>query len=185
VGALSLDHAIGVEPGFLWQSVPAAVGNGFKWYAGPSGSNANLIATLTGLGALTLTGTLSTPTITLNGNNLQNTLNNKSDKPYFAFLLKNGVVSNSQGQITPTLNNPQAPSARNPNQVYDFILPTAHPQGSQYLVMVTPRTTGTGAGTYFYCTANVVSSTSFAVWCRNLAASGALMDGEFYVKSIP
>jgi hypothetical protein len=119
----------------------------------------------------------------------QTALNLKANLPYFAFFLKNGAVVNSQGQITPTLDNPQAsltpPQPRSSNQVYSFTLPSAHPQGNQYLLMVTPRTTGTGAGTFFYCTANVVSSTAFAVWCRNLASSGAVMDGEFYVRSIP
>lgn len=53
ISASAVDYAIGVENGAMWYSVNLASA-GFKWYAGTTN-----IATLTGTGAVTFTGTLS------------------------------------------------------------------------------------------------------------------------------
>jgi hypothetical protein len=53
VGASTVDSAIGMETGFLWNSVSGS-GSGFKWYAGTTN-----VATLTGTGNLSTAGTIT------------------------------------------------------------------------------------------------------------------------------
>lgn len=57
----SADFAIGIASGNLWQSVGVS-GNQFQWYGGTT-----LAATLSGAGALTLTGTLSAAALSVSG----------------------------------------------------------------------------------------------------------------------
>ena len=61
VTASSVDYALGIESNTLWSSVPSSAA-GFKWYAATTA-----IATLTGAGALTVTGALSSGNATING----------------------------------------------------------------------------------------------------------------------
>jgi hypothetical protein len=174
------DFAIGTDApnGVFWNST-AFWTEQFRWYGGNY-----LAATLTGQGALTLnasTGSLSTPTITLNGVNLATTLNAKAPAPYVAFALIGGQITRNTGQISNITLGTRSAGAK-----YDFTLGSAHPSGDQFLLMVTPRSTSPSAGNFYVCHANVVTSTTFSVFCRDLnTTTGLTMDGEFYVRSIP
>ena len=61
LNTVQADYATGVESGFLWNGVPSSA-QGFKWYGGTT-----LAATLTGLGALSLTGGLTATTGSFSG----------------------------------------------------------------------------------------------------------------------
>ena len=60
VTASFVDYAIGIETVSMWHSIPAS-GNNFKWYAGTTN-----IMTLAGTGALSITGSFSQSTSTIN-----------------------------------------------------------------------------------------------------------------------
>lgn len=62
VGASTVDYAIGIEGSTTWFSIPAGSGYQFKWYAATTA-----IATLTGLGALSLSSTLTASQIIRSG----------------------------------------------------------------------------------------------------------------------
>ncbi len=100
--------------------------------------------------------------------------------PYVAFYFVGGAISTS---VAPGLisRGSIVLAARSAGALYSFTIP-AHPSGQNYVVIVQPRTGSTGTA-YFTCTANVASSTNFLVWCRN--ASNTIVDGEFYVYTIP
>ena len=68
--------------------------------------------------------------------------------------------------------------------LYSFTLPTAHPLGSNYIVNGGFRTaSSTDASPNAFLTFNVTSSTNFSVWVRS--STGILMDGNFYVYTVP
>ena len=73
VSTSTADFAIGVELGAIWNTIGATT-SAFKWY-----TNATNIATLSGNGNFNLTGTLTTPTITLGSTDLQTTLSSKAN----------------------------------------------------------------------------------------------------------
>ena len=67
---------------------------------------------------------------------------------------------------------------------YIFTLPTAHPLGTNYIVNGGFQTSSsTSASPNAFLTFNVTSSTTFTVWVRSSA--GVLMDGNFYVYTVP
>ena len=66
---------------------------------------------------------------------------------------------------------------------YIFTMATAHPNGTQYCVMVTPRTGASGGQTFVIPTSNVTGSTTFNVWLRDAAFAG--ITGEFYWCTVP
>lgn len=59
ITASAADYAVGVETGFLWNTVPTT-SEGFKWYGGTT-----LAATLTGTGNLTTVGNITATTLTV------------------------------------------------------------------------------------------------------------------------
>ena len=67
-----------------------------------------------------------------------------------------------------------------------FTFTTPHPNGNNFQIFATPRTTG-GATAFFVCTAKVetdsTAGTKFSVWCRS--AANVIIDGDFYVHTIP
>jgi hypothetical protein len=68
--------------------------------------------------------------------------------------------------------------------LYSFTLPTAHPQGLNYIVNGGFQTGGsTSPSPNAFLTFNVTSSTTFNVWVRS--PTGILMDGNFYVYTVP
>ena len=68
--------------------------------------------------------------------------------------------------------------------LYSFTLPTAHPLGLNYIVNGGFRTgSSTDASPNAFLTFNVTSSTNFNVWVRS--STGILMDGNFYVYTVP
>ena len=68
--------------------------------------------------------------------------------------------------------------------LYSFTLPTAHPLGTNYIVNGGFRTgSSLDASPNAFLTFNVTSSTTFAVWIRS--STGILMDGNFYVYTVP
>ena len=73
LSASATDYALGVESSGMWQSIPTSTStHNFRWYGGTT-----QIAQLSGNGNLTVTGTVSTPSITLNGTDLQSSLSSK------------------------------------------------------------------------------------------------------------
>ena len=127
---------------------------------------------------LTVNGTLTakalavTNTLTLNGVSVQT-------KPYVAVRVASSAIlsGNNNGQIATANMSLQA--GRTSGQVYTFTFSPAHPNGVNYMVMATPNT----ATTFYVCTTQVVSSTSFSVWCRS--AANAIIDGDFFVCTVP
>jgi hypothetical protein len=68
--------------------------------------------------------------------------------------------------------------------LYSFTLPTAHPLGTNYIVNGGFYTAGSLAlSPNAFLTFNVASSTNFSVWVRS--STGILMDGNFYVYTVP
>ena len=68
--------------------------------------------------------------------------------------------------------------------LYLFTLPTAHPQGLNYIVNGGFQTGGsTSPSPNAFLTFNVTSSTTFNAWVRS--PTGILMDGNFYVHTVP
>ena len=72
------------------------------------------------------------------------------------------------------------------NGLYSFTFTPAHPNGNNFQIFVTSRTSGT-ATAFCVCTAKVetdsTAGTKFTVWCRN--ASNAIIDGDFWVHTVP
>jgi len=101
-------------------------------------------------------------------------------KPYVAFYFTGGQISTSNVPgFVPRANITMDP--RNNNELYAFTFSPAHPNGTNYMVMVTARTGS--SSTYFYCTANATANNRFLVWCRT--SPNALVNGEYYVQTIP
>jgi len=101
-------------------------------------------------------------------------------KPYVAFYFTAGAISSSNVPgFVPRVNITMDP--RNNNELYAFTFSPAHPNGTNYMVMVTARTGS--SSTYFYCTANATANNRFLVWCRT--SPNALVNGEYYVQTIP
>jgi hypothetical protein len=68
--------------------------------------------------------------------------------------------------------------------IYTFTMPTAHPQGANYIVngaFVTGSTSSASPNAFL--TFNVTSSTSFTVWVRS--STNILLDGNFFVYTVP
>ena len=107
MGSGNVDYAMGIDASTLWQSVPIRSAM-YKWYA-----NTTEVARLSGNGNFNVTGTLSTPAITLNGISLQTTLSNKAntDSPNFTGVagfdaLSVGSSTQATGIVTPTISDP-------------------------------------------------------------------------------
>jgi len=192
------DYAIGLESAGIWFSVANNSNTQFRWYGGTT-----VAATLSGGGNLSVTGTITagdkavqrglanastasgetalfvspnTVRTLKAGNGIA--LSTASDvvsaryAPHAAVRVASGFISGTVnvGQVTPTL------AARTTGTAYVFTLPTAHPLGADYTLTVTPTT-------FIVCSAVVTSSTQFSVFCRN--TSGTLIDGDFYVQTVP
>ncbi len=68
--------------------------------------------------------------------------------------------------------------------LYALTLPTAHSLGSNYIVNGGFSTaSSTDVSPNASLTFNVTSSTNFSVWVRS--STGILMDGNFYVYTVP
>ncbi len=68
--------------------------------------------------------------------------------------------------------------------LYSFTLPAAHLLWLNYIVNGGLRTgSSTDASPNAFLTFNVTSSTNFNVWVRS--STGILMDGNFYVYTVP
>jgi hypothetical protein len=104
-------------------------------------------------------------------------------KPYAALYVVGNAISTS------TAVGFLAPSAFTMTRTggnYGFTFATPHPNGNNFQIFATPRTAG-GTTPFFTCTAKVetdtTAGTKFSVWCRN--ASNAIIDGDFWVHTIP
>ena len=92
-------------------------------------------------------------------------------------------VITSYGQVNPGLPDRGSTGASNQG-IYAFTLPTAHPSGTNSIVMVTHQTTSSSTTAPLgYISCNAAQSTLFNVWIRNSA--NTLQDGSFYVYTIP
>ena len=124
----------------------------------------------------------TTPCIEILGTGNKNVVINSPliYKPYIAFYFTSGAISST---IEPGYVSRSSISltARTTGTLYNFTFP-AHPNGSNYFIIVQART-GSTTTSYFTCTSNVLSSTSFNIWCRN--ASNTIVDGEFYAYTVP
>jgi len=87
----------------------------------------------------------------------------------------NGAVSFQNGFVTTTMTKTGTP--------YVFTMATAHPNGTSYCVMVTPRTGASGGQTFVIPTSNVTGSTTFNCWLRDNTFAG--ITGDFYWCTIP
>ena len=163
--ATELDFAIGIDLGTIWSSLATSSGQ-FRWYAGST----TPIATLSGTGNLDVSGTLTTGGVSV------------QTKPYVAFRFAGGniLTGNNNGQIATANMSLQA--GRVSGQICTVTFSPAHPNGTNYMVMATANTGSTGTS-FYVCTTKVESSTSFSVWCRN--ASNTIVDGDFYVMTVP
>ena len=104
-------------------------------------------------------------------------------KPWVAFYVQGSAISTSTnvGFLPPS-----SFTMTRPSNAYTFTFTNAHPNGNNYQICVTPRTTSTTTA-FFVCTAKVetdsTAGTKFSVWCRN--ASNAIIDGDFWVHTVP
>jgi hypothetical protein len=99
-------------------------------------------------------------------------------KPYVAAYVSTEAISYQFGHVTATLTRPNGTGG-----VFQFNLPTAHPRGTNYLVIAQIRTGATAGQTFSFCSTNVTSAIAFNVWVRN-STMGA-MNGDFYVYTVP
>ena len=142
----------------MWNSVPSSTAQ-FRWYAGQTST-----ATLSGTGDLSATGALTT-----GGASVQT-------QPYVAFRLDNlASTAVNPGQVASGSVTLRA--GRVANAIYTFTFTTAHPSGTNYMVMATPNKPSSSTPLYT-CTTKVESSTSFSVWCRK--ADNTFVDGDFF-----
>jgi hypothetical protein len=127
-------------------------------------NNSGLInGSLTVVGNTTITGTLSTTSF-------------YAPKFYMAGRLSSGVFTNIGGFLQ------NATVAISPVGTYTFTLPTAHPNGSNFMVFVTQLSNiSTTAPSVYY--AWPTSSTQFVVYSKTTA--NALVASSFYVHTIP
>jgi hypothetical protein len=104
-------------------------------------------------------------------------------KPYAALYVQGNAISTSTnvGFLAPS-----AFTMTRPSNAYQFTFTNAHPNLNNYQIFVTPRTSSTNTA-FFVCTAKVevdsTAGTKFSVWCRN--ASNAIIDGDFWVHTVP
>lgn len=90
ISANTADHALGIETGFAWRSVPDST-FGYKWYAGTS----NLM-TLAGTGNLTVPGQIisSTQLVSNAGTSFHQYFNSSGGQVRASISLKNTIVTN-------------------------------------------------------------------------------------------
>ena len=95
-----------------------------------------------------------------------------------------GTVSLFQYGFLASVSLSRGTAATTNPLLYLFTLPTAHPLGLNYIVNGGFRTgSSTDASPNAFLTFNVISSTTFSVWVRS--STGILMDGNFYVCTVP
>jgi hypothetical protein len=105
-------------------------------------------------------------------------------KPYVALYVQANVIQTSTnvGFLAPSAFT----MTHATNGLYSITFTPPHPNGNFYQIFATPRTSGSGQP-FFVCTAKVevdsTAGTKFTVWCRN--ASNAIIDGDFYVHTVP
>ena len=105
-------------------------------------------------------------------------------KPYVSLYVSSNAIStaNACGYLAPS----SFTLTHTTGGVYTFTFTPAHPNGNNFQIFVTPRTTS--VSTIFYvCTAKVetdsTAGTKFSVWCRN--ASNTIVDGDFSFTPCP
>ena len=104
-------------------------------------------------------------------------------KPWIALYVQGNAISTA---INVGFLAPSAFTMTRPSSAYTFTFTTPHPNGNNFQIFATARTNG-GASAFFVCTVKVetdsTAGTKFTVWCRN--AANAIVDGDFYVHTIP
>ena len=130
--------------------------------------------TITTAELYTLNGISSNIQTQLNGEASTSALNTKLDNFWAAGrITQAGAISINIGTNVPTINASVAGT-------YTFTIP-AHPDGTNYIVMATPSSSG--SGTAFYISTYVNSSTSFTVYTFN--SGGNLATQPFMYHPIP
>ena len=105
-------------------------------------------------------------------------------KPYVALAVQSGAIltANAVGFLAPS----SFTLTHTVGGLYSFNFTPAHPNGNNFQIFATPRTSGTGTA-FYVCTTKVevdsTAGTKFTVWCRN--ASNTIIDADFYVHTIP
>ena len=126
-------------------------------------------------GTVTVTGNLDvTGTVTLT--------NFLAPKPWVGFLVTTtgGVASISSHVGFKTTGISVSHTA---NGNYTITIP-AHPSGANYLTMLSPYSTSSGNATT-YPTGYTGSSTTIYVYCRSDVGVTSVVDGNFYVHTVP
>ena len=163
-----MDYATGVDDATLWNSVPENnPAFQFRWFGGTTS-----VATLSGVGDLTITGRLTVPGQTL-------------IRAWVAFEVRasTGTVSifSTSGSNDVTAANVVRTAAGS----YAVSVPL-HPYGSNFVPVVTSRC---GDPDFRYATVRFVTATAteskFVVNIRNAAATPALVDGDFFFHTVP
>ena len=78
------------------------------------------------------------------------------------------------------------------SKAYTITFPSAHPNGSAFMVMAVPQTASSTswdstASNDYVCTVKVESSTAMTIWCRRpgYPPTTGMIDGNFYVYTVP
>ena len=98
-------------------------------------------------------------------------------KPYCAGQITGDSIAFQSGLKIATLSR-----ANGTGGIYNFTMPSAHPNGTNYLVFAQIKT-GATAATFSFCSTNVTSSSTFNIWDRSSSMSA--MNGDFYFYTVP
>lgn len=137
MSTFSSDYALGIESGVLWSSVPTT-GSSFKWYGGT-----DVAATLTGAGALTVTGAISAASFNSTG-----------------AISATGALSSGNA----TINGGTSPV---------MLLGSTWPSGNTYAAITVTGMGGTGYGMLMSTTDTFISSGSGSTYLRGPSNSSS------------
>ena len=78
------------------------------------------------------------------------------------------------------------------SKAYMITFPSAHPNGTGFVVMAVPFTPSSTSWDYtlnndFVCTVAAANSAGMSIWCRRpgQAPAQGMIDGSFYVYTVP
>ena len=116
-----------------------------------------------------------------------------SNKPYASCLITTvgGVVTVTNYGFS-TLTSANVTRIGTNSKAYTITFPSAHPNGTGFIVMAVPYTLTSASwdstsSTDFVCTTSLGSSSSMNVWCRRpgFPYTTGMVDGNFYCYTVP